>query len=308
MATIILGTDLSDDARAAAEWAFGLAELLEHSTDDEVRLIVARAITERDLELRRVVSDHGERRERQKMRDEIVDWLEDTDTRGVDSGDGVDVDVMIRVGRPADALSSLAENTDADWLVVGKSGRGRLARLFVGSTAEHLALCPPCPLVLIHPDGFRWDEPLELLSAIDLGESSVRAAGLGARLVEAHGGHLTLLHVIELPHGSSPLVEGAHAIPETLETHLAESIGWAHDELDAMLEGHPVSFSKLSPTIEVRPGYPIHEVLNTADQVDANMLTLGCHSRSRFAEWMLGGIGRSVVKKSTCSVLIAPPK
>ncbi len=299
MTTIVVGTDLSDNALDAAQWAFGLARL--DDTDPSTTVLVAHVVGADEMQLRRTISDHSEAKERRTLTRQVDNWLDDVDTTDVD------YEIEIDVGRQARSLAGLVERHDADWLVVGKSGRGRLRRLFVGSTTEHLAMRPPCPMAIIHPDGFKWNSPAEVLAAVDLSKSATDAAACGAELVRHHGGHLTLLHVISLPQSTLPTIGDGAPYPETLAEHVDESRRWAREELDATLSDHRVSFDDLSPTIDVRPGYPIHEVLNTIEDLDVNLLTLGSQGRSRLAEFVLGGIGRSLLKKAPCSIILAPP-
>lgn len=300
MATIIVGTDLSDNARRAAQWAFDLAPSYR-DRPQQVELLVARVIEDDEMQLRTVIAGHSERREQLDLEEEIGDWLEDIDT------EGVDYEVEIHVGRKARTLAELADEHAADWLVVGKSGKGRIKRLFVGSTAEHLALRPPCSLALVHPEVADPDEPLTVVSAVDMSDSSIRAVSLGADLVRSQGGELHVLHVIALPHGTAALAEGPHIHPTTLDTHIRDSKNWARDQLEAKLQNQRVVLDDIAAQIDIRPGYPIHEVLDFIEKHNADVLTLGAHGRSRFTELMLGGVGRSLLKKAPCSVILAPP-
>lgn len=301
MTTIIVGTDLSDNALEATRWAFESARLRGDEDGESTDVVVTHVVSERDMKMRRNIAGHSQHRERRRIGDDLDDWLRDVDT------DGVEFDTEILVGRPARSLAAVADDRDADLLVVGQSGKGRLKRLVLGSTAEHLALRPPCPLAIIHPDSLPFDDDLRVLSATDLGASSIRSLGLGADLVRRHRGHLHILHVISLPQGTIPSVEGLDGLPDGLDEHVDETRRFARDELDAMLADQSISIDDLSPDIEIRPGYPIHEILETIDDTDADILTLGSHGRSRIAEWMLGGIGRSLLKKAPCTKILTPP-
>lgn len=298
MSTFIVGTDLSDNALQAARVAIGCARA---SDDADSRVVIARVVGSDDMKMRRVIANHSEARERKELRQQVQQWLSAVDT------DQVRCDIEIEVGSPADTLAKMARERDADGLVVGKSGKGRLARFFVGSTTEHLALKPPCPMAVVHPDGFVPGQQLRALSAVDLSRSSVAGVVHAADLVRRFGGALSILHVISMPQDISPVIDGPDALPETLETHLGEEIGWARQELDAMLADAAPDLEDVSPTIDIHPGYPIHEVLDVLEKRDANLLTLGSHGRSRFADVMLGSTGRTLLKKAPCTVLLTPP-
>jgi universal stress protein E len=57
-------------------------------------------------------------------------------------------------GAPAETLIRMADELDADYVVMGAVARGRLERVFVGSTAERVLDRLPCDLVVIKPTAF----------------------------------------------------------------------------------------------------------------------------------------------------------
>lgn len=293
MTTIIAGTDLSDNALKAVDWAFGLASLLD-SNEKPARVRVVHVIARDELELRAVIGNNSEQRELRDLDMQLQKWLDDVDTRGIDH------DTDVGVGRSAHHLSQVVADGDADWLVVGKSGRGRLSRLFVGSTSEHLAFRPPCPLAVIHPEADGWPSQLEVTSAVDLTPSAIHGAALGAELVRRRGGRLRILHVVNVPDGLAPGLE------DTLESHLAETSRQTRTEIEALLADESVSLDDINTEIDIRPGYPVHEVLEVVENTDVDLLTLGCHGRSRLTDMMLGSIGRSLLKKAPCNVVVTP--
>ncbi len=294
MTSIIVGIDLSDNALTAAKWAVGLAQLVEGS---QVRFV--QVFTNDEFELRQTISDNDAKREVEDSRRAIEAWLGDIDT------DGIEYDIDIYVGRRTDKIREAVEKWNARWLVLGKSGRGRLSKFFVGSTAERLAFDPPCPVVLVHPDTDQWKEPLNVVSAVDLGESSSRAAALAGDLVRRHGGDFQLVHIISLPQGSPPIVTGPTSLPETLTAYLDETRSWAHRELKTLIAQYDLPVEEVAD-VEIRPGYPIAEILDATESAQANLLTIGSHGRSRVVEFIMGDVGRSLVKRAPSTILITP--
>jgi nucleotide-binding universal stress UspA family protein len=57
----------------------------------------------------------------------------------------------LRVGSPAEELAELAQQEQADLLVVGTHGRTTLTRLLLGSIAEALVRKAPCPVLTVKP-------------------------------------------------------------------------------------------------------------------------------------------------------------
>jgi nucleotide-binding universal stress UspA family protein len=76
---------------------------------------------------------------------------------------GVDrsrVTLHVRMGEVVAELRALAEDVDADYLVVGTLGRRGLSRVLHGSTAARLVRTAPCPVLTVRPDIVPRVEPL----------------------------------------------------------------------------------------------------------------------------------------------------
>ncbi|MBI00108.1 MAG: universal stress protein UspA [Acidimicrobiaceae bacterium] len=79
----------------------------------------------------------------EKMQSEVVDSAAAASAYGGD----VEIRRILRKGRPADTLMTVAEG--ATMLVVGNRGRGGFAGLRLGSVSQAIAHHSPCPLVIV---------------------------------------------------------------------------------------------------------------------------------------------------------------
>ena len=70
---------------------------------------------------------------------------------GLFAGAGVAVEFAGRVGRPVEEITELAEEQQADLIVVGTSEPGFLERLFGGSTSQGVARRARCDVLIVHP-------------------------------------------------------------------------------------------------------------------------------------------------------------
>ena len=60
--------------------------------------------------------------------------------------------VAVRMGMPADEiLQYVREHGAIDLIVLATSGRGRVARLMMGSVADRIVRSAPCPVLTVHP-------------------------------------------------------------------------------------------------------------------------------------------------------------
>jgi len=71
------------------------------------------------------------------------------------------------------------------------------------------------------------------------------------------------------------------------------------DLLDATLK-HP-------PRVEVHHGEPVSMILASADNLDADMIVLGSHSKGRLHYAFLGSVAEKILRKTHRVVVIVPP-
>ncbi|MFI5283817.1 MAG: universal stress protein [Candidatus Dormibacterales bacterium] len=62
---------------------------------------------------------------------------------------------VMRDGRPASVIAEVADEENADIIIVGRRGRGGVAELVLGSVSHELAVHSARPLLLIEPEASR---------------------------------------------------------------------------------------------------------------------------------------------------------
>jgi len=128
--TILCGTDGSAGASDAVRFAASLAH------DTGARLVVASAVG-----LLAAEASHG-------SHDDLRARLEGEWTEPARRA-GVAVETMLRDGNPVTVLLSLADELDADLLVVGSRGLGGFPQLLLGSTSTQLAQHAHRPVLVV---------------------------------------------------------------------------------------------------------------------------------------------------------------
>ena len=140
---IVVGTDGSDTAKQAVREATDLAKRI----GARVELVSAYE----------PVSDSRLREESVQVPDDLQ-WMvnprEDVDATLQDAANevraaGVDVEVFARQGDPADAILDVAEETDADLIVVGNKGMTGAKRFLLGSVPNKVSHHAPCSVLII---------------------------------------------------------------------------------------------------------------------------------------------------------------
>lgn len=142
----------------------------------------------------------------------------------------------------------------------------------------------------------------QILSPIDLSESSVRPLAYAAAFATWYGARLTVLHVVPTfetvqvrAGGLSDPVRFLHPMPreEVLE------------ELGRVLRAAGVAALHAARVVEA--GEPSETIIDQALATRADLLVMGTHGRSGFNRLLLGSITEKVLTKSPCPVLTVPP-
>jgi nucleotide-binding universal stress UspA family protein len=85
----------------------------------------------------------------------------------------VDAEKRVTVGHPAERLADLADEEDADLIVVGSRGRGTLKAAFFGSVAHNLVGVARCPVLIVPPGVAEAIEP----APMDRAPAATRGTG-----------------------------------------------------------------------------------------------------------------------------------
>jgi nucleotide-binding universal stress UspA family protein len=141
--SIVVGTDGSETASEAVRQAVELAKQI----GARIQLVSAYE----------PVSSQRLRQEQSEVPDD-VQWMvnprEDVDgtlgeAANVVRDAGVDVETYARQGDPADAILDVAEETDADLIVVGNKGMTGAKRFLLGSVPNKVSHHAPCSVLII---------------------------------------------------------------------------------------------------------------------------------------------------------------
>ena len=141
--SIVVGTDGSETARKAVREAVELAQ----SVGASLSIVSAYAPVS------------GQRlREEAREAPEDLQWMinarEDVDATLRDAAEehedsGVEIETFARQGDPADAILDLAEERDADLIVVGNKGMTGAKRFLLGSVPNKVSHHAPCSVLII---------------------------------------------------------------------------------------------------------------------------------------------------------------
>lgn len=199
--------------------------------------------------------------------------LEEAATIASDAG--VKVTTASHHGPAADVLVELADQGDADLIVIGSRGLSRAQRILIGSVSTRVAHHAPCDVLVVRgscgPEGYR-----SIAIGTDGSATADRAARKGVGFAERAKADVELLFV-------------GH--PKTGEIVLRDTQEALAGEVK--ITGH------------ILDGDPADKIIETAEREHLDLIVVGNKGMTGAARFLLGSVPAKVLQYAGCDVLIA---
>jgi nucleotide-binding universal stress UspA family protein len=282
---IVVGTDGTDYAKAAVQWA---------AREAARRHAVLRVVHVFDWEWRSAQFDASS-----EYIDVARQLAEAVTGAAIDQAVAVAPDLKVE----ADALIGstvvrlLEATRDAGLLVVGSRGRGGFASLLLGSVGQRVATHAPCPVVVVRGRGDVTEGPV----AVGVDDSDGAATVLEAAF-EAAAGRNTSLTVIRtfLP----PVPLWVAGVPP-LDVATPEEDDAEHARVEALVAPFRDRFPQV-PAEVVVSHHSAAAVLSGVSHT-VQLVVVGSHGRGAIAGALLGSTGLQLLHHADCPVLIVRP-
>ena len=197
----------------------------------------------------------------------------------------------------ARSLQRVAEEEEADLLVVGSSHRGPLGRVLLGDVARDVLHGAPCP-VAVAPHGTPATDAIAL-RRVGVGfDGSPEARGalrLGAELAAATRGELTLVGAVTEPSAYTPAY--------SMSLSWAEVVGRQQQELQATID-EAVAAAAVPASGVVSTGGPVAALEAASERLD--VLVLGSRSFGPVKRVLLGSTSNALVERARCPLIVVP--
>jgi len=205
---------------------------------------------------------------------------------------GVETEAILTEGiDAAKQILQVANENAADLIVGGTRGQGSLARLALGSVAEHLIYHAICPVLTVGPNV----KPLaagetfkQIICATDFSTQATHAVKFAMALAQSYGAHMFLCHVLPRSDGSNHI-------------DVQQLTGKFQADLRALI---PESARQsCEPECVVDHGYAADGILLLARRVKSDLIILGTHRSSHWFANLKTGIAFEVTRTAACPVL-----
>jgi nucleotide-binding universal stress UspA family protein len=208
--------------------------------------------------------------------------------------------VVVVAGSPAPEIVKHAAALPADLLVMGTHGRSGFERLFLGSVTEKVLRSVRVPVLTVPPPVQRVGAVLykTILCPVEFSDPSTRALEYALRLAKEADARVILLHSIEALADETVLGDVSHFSVREYYRYLEED---ARARLkSAVPEGARVW---CTPEERVVFGKPYAIILQTAEEVNADIIVMGVHGRGALNRFLFGSTTYHVIREARCPVL-----
>lgn len=213
---------------------------------------------------------------------------------------GFDIETDVVIGNPKHEISRIAGEWNADLVVLGARGLGRIKRFLLGSVSLAVARHASCPVLVVKG---RPRKLGSILVGMDGSEDSFQALRFLLSLPLARQTKLRLLSVVEpirYP-TSAPGAVRAHLarMLEEIENERRGELEKVLEKATAELEGSLTRVTRSTPT-----GNPADVIVAAATAHDADLVVVGARGLGGMTRLLLGSVSEKVLGYARCPVLI----
>ena len=137
----------------------------------------------------------------------------------------------------------------------------------------------------------------KILVPIDFSDYSKKALQYTVKLAKSFNAELFLVYVIEPMVYPADLSMGQMVIPQS-EVNLSEKANSELEELATNEIGDSLKYNIL-----IKTGKPFMEIIETATEVDADLIIIATHGHTGVEHLLFGSTSEKVVRKAPCPVL-----
>jgi nucleotide-binding universal stress UspA family protein len=213
---------------------------------------------------------------------------------------GLNCEVVVRPGLPADEILAFTRERKIDRIVMGTHSPGPIGKLLVGSVAEAVLRTATVPVFIIGlevVDGaYRNFATRTILCAVSLHHASPVIAAFAAELAAQHNARLILEHVIR-PQDRTGFDRADLLAGSPLDELEAGILALVPRQLQGQIDVQTI----------VVPGDPTEELLYQSRMQQADLIVLGAQGASAFAAITRHGVVYKTLAHAQCPVITLSP-
>jgi nucleotide-binding universal stress UspA family protein len=196
-------------------------------------------------------------------------------------------DIEVTVGQPIPTILAEARERKADLIVAGTHLRHGWRRALLGSVSEGIIHGADCPVLTVATRDAHVVTPYAITSIIcpvnftEVARDSLRVA---TRIAEVFGANLTVLHVIE-----DGEIADAGADAEKIRNWIGPDMQTVRSVREVVVRGGAAE-----------------RVLDTADEMSADLLVVGAQHKLFRQATVVGTTTERLIRFASCPVMVVP--
>ncbi|MDP2184981.1 MAG: universal stress protein [Xanthomonadales bacterium] len=210
----------------------------------------------------------------------------------------IEINANLEVGPAHRQIAQHAAASDADLVVIGASGSSGLVQRLLGSTAQNVVRSSHVPVLVVRLPGDK--AYANAVAATDFSDDAMRAAQMALQL--APGSNLHLVHAYESIYDNALARESMEH--EELERMQIKDRDHAAEQLEAMRRQLAAADAQARLHSTLRDGNPDQQLDAYVGEVNAELLALGAHGKTRWEAGLLGSTTQHAVSHAPCDVLV----
>ncbi len=208
------------------------------------------------------------------------------------------LETEIELEHAAEGIGHHLDEGGFEFVVMGATGRNRIASALLGSTPEEIIRRSEIPVLVVAEEG-ELGPWRRILVPLDLSESSRTVLDHASQLAREEQAELDIMHAFP-PTG----VDGS-SLPAATPREARESLQDIHAKRfhrivrDANLDDLDWATHEVS-------NRPNDAIVEAVEEFEADIVVMGTHGRRGFQKWLLGSTATKVLRQMPCSILTVP--
>ena len=276
---ILVPLDGSDQSERIGRWAGGVAKGLGASLT-----LLSVPSTDSTKNGEGAVQEHDSQEYLRKLADKLA-------------ATGIEVDVEVRPGKPAEMIVATAKELETDMIAVATRRASSLARSVLGSVTDQVLHNTTVPVMVANPDALMVSEqspdvPSTLVVPLDGSPLSEKVVSLTESFARAAGAEISYARVLQRSFSdpNDPVVKELQA---DCERYLGEFVSRSES-------------AGVKAKYRIMSGIPAAEIMKAADEEKDAIIVMSTHGRTGFRRAVLGSVCDTVVRSARTPVLVLP--
>jgi len=276
---ILVPLDGSDQSERIGRWAGGMAKGLGASLT-----LLSVPSTDSRKNGEGAVQEHDSQEYLRKLADKLA-------------ATGIEVDVEVRPGKPAEVIVATAKELETDVIAVATRRASSLARSVLGSVTDQVLHNTTVPVMVANPDALMVSEqspdvPSTLVVPLDGSPLSEKVISLTESFARAAGAEISYARVLQraFSNPNDPVVKELQA---DCERYLGEFVSRSES-------------AGVKAKYRIMSGIPAAEIMKAADEEKNAIIVMSTHGRTGFRRAVLGSVCDTVVRSARTPVLVLP--